>query len=109
MQTVGIFGSHPEDQYRARELDRYLDATDGSAIENRSEELREEYLEDDSQVFDVLISEEWAGDVSSVVRAMANAHLLGNHESWECFAKSLTQSIIEGVDKKAKFYAERDM
>jgi hypothetical protein len=28
MNTVGIFGSHPEDQYRARELDRYLDSCD---------------------------------------------------------------------------------
>jgi hypothetical protein len=30
MNTVGIYGSHPEDQYRARELDRYLDSQEWS-------------------------------------------------------------------------------
>ena len=31
MQTVGIFGSSLEDQYRARELDRYLDSQEWSS------------------------------------------------------------------------------
>jgi len=106
---VGIYGNHPEDRYFERMLDKHLNAIDkrDEELEAKADELRDEYLEEDDQIFDVLISEEWSGDVSSVVRAMVNAHLLGNHASWECFAKSLTQSIIEGVDKKAKFYAER--
>lgn len=29
MNYPGIYGSHPEDQYRARELDRHLDANTG--------------------------------------------------------------------------------
>lgn len=78
-----------------------------SALESRIEYLKDEYLEEDDQVWDVLIDEAWAGDVQSVVRAMVNAHMLGNHDSWECFAKSLTQSIIDGVDKKARFMAEK--
>lgn len=91
------------------DINRYLGKKDKNQadIEALADELRDEYLDEDDQIWDVLIDESWAGDVSSVVRAMVNAHLLGNHESWECFAKSLTQSIIEGVDKKAKFYAER--
>ena len=78
-----------------------------AALESRIEYLKDEYLEEDDQVWDVLIDEAWAGDVQSVVRAMVNAHMLGNHDSWECFAKSLTQSIIDGVDKKARFMAEK--
>lgn len=30
MNYPGIYGSHPEDQYRARELDRYLDSQEWS-------------------------------------------------------------------------------
>lgn len=91
------------------DINRYLGKQDKNQadIEALADELRDEYIDEDDQIWDVLIDESWAGDVSSVVRAMVNAHLLGNHASWECFAKSLTQSIIEGVDKKAKFYAER--
>ena len=106
---TGIYGNHPEDKYFERMLDKHLNAIDkrDSYLEAKADELRDEYFDDDDQIFDVLISEEWAGDVSSVIRAMVNAQRLGNHASWECFAKSLTQSIIEGVDKKAQFYAER--
>ena len=31
MNIPGAFGSHPEDQYRARELDRYLDSQEWSS------------------------------------------------------------------------------
>lgn len=108
MQTLHNIGQLTDAALNA-DINRYLTSCDKlqESIEAKATDLREEYLDEDDQIFDVLISEEWAGDVSSVVRAMVNAHLLGNHASWECFAKSLTQSIIEGVDKKAKFYAER--
>jgi len=89
-----------------RDLNKYLDGCDKSQekIESRIEELKDEYFDEDDQIFDVLISEEWAGEVQATIRAMVNAHRLGNRKSWEAFALSVTQSIIEGVERKAKLW-----
>ena len=93
-----------------RDMNKYLANEDNSqaAKEARIEELKDEYFDEDDQIFDVLISEEWAGEVHATIRAMVNAHRLGNRKSWEAFALSVTQSIIEGVERKAKFMAERE-
>lgn len=71
--------------------------------QNEISELADEYLDDDDQVWDVLISEEWAGEVQSTIRAMVNAYLLKNDASFDAFARSIAQSIIDGANKKAEW------
>jgi hypothetical protein len=109
MQSLFEIGQLSDESFK-RAMNNHLATCDDKQekLEARIKELKEEYFDEDDQIFDVLISEEWAGEVQPTIRAMVNAHRLGNHKSWEAFAKSLTQSIIEGVERKAKFMAERE-
>jgi len=109
MQSLFEIGQLSDESFK-RSMNNHLAACDDNQakLEARIEELKEEYFDEDDQIFDVLISEEWSGEVQSTIRAMINAHRLGNRKSWEAFALSITQSIIEGVEKKARFMAERE-
>jgi hypothetical protein len=110
MQSLFEIAQLSEESFK-RSMNNHLSACDNNQekIEARIEELKDEYFDEDDQIFDVLISEEWSGEVQQTIRAMVNAHRLGNRKSWEAFALSITQSIIEGVQKKAEFMAGRSL
>jgi len=83
-----------------------------SSIHNKSinvdeavKELAEEYLDDEEQIFEVLISEEFVDfeAAQSTLRALVCAYKYGRDESLVTFAKSLAQQILDGVDKKAEW------
>jgi hypothetical protein len=103
----GIYGSHPEDRYFENMLNKHLNAIDAQdKLEaDRIEELKDEYLDDEEQLFEVLISEEFVDfeAVQSTIRALVCAHKYGRDESLVTFAKSLAQQILDGVDKKAEW------
>jgi hypothetical protein len=62
-------------------------------------ELLTDYIDDNDQIINSLLESDIAPDV---FRSMVTAHKLGNHKSMVCFAKSLSQMIIDDLTKKAE-------
>lgn len=92
-----------------RDMNKYLANCDRSqaAIEARIEELKDEYIDDVDQIWDVLITEDYVDyeAVQEVIRAIVCAHKYKRDDSLLVFAKSFAQMILEGIDKKAEVKA----
>lgn len=70
----------------------------------RIEMLKEEYMDDDEILWDVVIDESlFDSDVfTATLRAMTNAYALGRDADMSIFAKSIAQSVLDAVEKRAE-------
>jgi len=91
-----------------RDLNRHLASEDNSAKahDDRVKELREEYLEDEVMVWDILLDESCvdADEIQETMRAALVA-LKYNTGSFDILAKSFFLQLLEGVDKRAEMRA----
>jgi hypothetical protein len=99
-------------QYDIEQIaDRLTSQLFDSSIHNRTydhkervAELAEEYMDDDDILWDTVIDESLfdSDAFTATLRAMTNAYALGRESDMSVFAKSIAQSVLEAVQKRAE-------
>ena len=101
MNYPGIFGSHPEDQYRARELDRHLDACEPWSTDDIEKAKQGLYydIRFNGKLWDENLVSYRADMIADWYETM-----LSNMPNWE-----KTAEMFDALDKYIKLYCEDEV
>lgn len=68
-------------------------------------ELTDDYMDDAEMICDTVLDASFidAEQFWNTLRAMVNAHALGNEQAMTTFAKSISIEVMDAVDKRAEW------
>jgi hypothetical protein len=93
----------------ALDTNRHYARMDSGNIEERIEELKDEYMDDTDIITDTILDGSFidCGQFWNTFRSMVNAQQLGNEKAMTDFAKSLSLDVICAIAKRAEHEATK--